>query len=563
MHTFYSRSTAAEEQWEALAAVRLENGLTKIGSREGNKATICVELVKEWIQFYSYVKVGAVGSGKVRIVGSGERVKCDAHYFQETFWQERLKSRVGCVVSANIPDDPIERLVFHFLEDWPNKLRQDFDSPETSIEDKVDLLSKQLENILFFGRERLRGSLWRMTSLPDDTLKQALLGEGHDVPVVDKHGKLMKTIQGRGISASVLGNISQEHADGPKPDSLDKMIYRAVLGDAVRKGEANTVDELSSWTLVTARFVDREGKSVICYAFSGDNDWKRSFPFEWWKKNKCKDKYVEVDRDVFFAKVNEKERLGQNMIMSIFQCLRLLYEEDLQKLGKLIAFENLTDSESLILNERKDCTTLDYGEYYDMAVKKCDERNMCIMDAVEKIVQKQPENLVSIKCCVTCGAKNQQFKPNEDSLDGLISNPARRQKVKKVAERQLQNLENDLKELPSQYLDHLSKQFRQGACGEDNILPLLLCKLLSRVDVFLSTRVELIAMDGKNLDGKPFCSRCDRKVGFFSILPSVLRHLGGATEEDNNLQKLFSELANETSGINKGQDYNGKEETEL
>ena len=111
-----------------------------------------------------------------------------------------------------------------------------------------------------------------------------------------------------------------------------------------------------------------------------------------------------------------------------------------------------------------------------------------------------------------------------------------------MSQRQLQNLENDLKQLPSQYLDQLSKQFRQAACGEDNILLLLLSKLLSRVDVFLSTRVKFIALDGKNLNGKPFCEKCDRKVRFFSILPSILRHLGGTTEKDNYLPQLFSEL---------------------
>ena len=268
-------------------------------------------------------------------------------------------------MSENIPDDrhgPIERLVFHILEDWPNKLKRDFESPEIPIEDKVALCGKQLENILFFGRKRWKGSLWRMISLPDDTLRQAILGEGHDVPVVDKHGKQMKTIQGRPISASAVGNISQEQVDGPKPNSLDKMLYKAVLSDAVRRGKAKKVEDLSSWTLVSARFVDREGKKVICYAFSGDNEWKRSFPFEWWEKNKFNDEYFEENRDVFVANINEEQRLGQNMIMSIFQCLRPFYEEDLQKLATLIAFENETESESLISNERNDCTTLDYEE---------------------------------------------------------------------------------------------------------------------------------------------------------------------------------------------------------
>ena len=413
----------------------------------------------------------------------------------------------------------------------------------TLKEDKVDLLRKQLDNILFFGRKRLQGSFWRMTSLPDDELKQALLGGGHDVPVVDKDGKQLKTIQGRPVTARALGNISQEHADGPKPESLDKMIYQAVLKDAVREGIADRVEDLSSWTLVAARFVDREGKKVICYAFSGINKEKRSFPFQWWKKNKCNDKYFEEGREIFVAEVNEEERLGQNMIMSIFQCLRPLYEKDLQKLAMLIAFEDKTESQSLILKERKDCKTLDYGEYYDMVVEKCNRRDICIMDTVKKIIPEQQENLMCIICCVTCGANNRQFTPNEDSLKGLISDPVKREKVIKVSQRQLELLENDLKKLPSQYLERLNTQFRQGACGEDNILLLLLSKLLSRVDVFLSARVKFIAMDGKNLGGKPFCSRCNRKVRFFSILPSILRHLGWATEIDNNLQKLFSELA--------------------
>ena len=65
-----------------------------------------------------------------------------------------------------------------------------------------------------------------------------------------------------------------------------------------------------------------------------------------------------------------------------------------------------------------------------MVVKKCDPRNLFIMNVVKKIVQEPPENLINqIKCCVTCGGKNQQFTPNEDTLNGLISDAARLAKV--------------------------------------------------------------------------------------------------------------------------------------
>ena len=123
----YFVPTAVDELLEALAADQVENGLTRIGSNQENKAAICVALVEEWIRLYGYVKVGAVGSGEVRVVGCKEHDEYDTRYSREDFWEKLLESRV---VSANIPDDPIERLVFHFLEDWPNRLRRDFDNPK-------------------------------------------------------------------------------------------------------------------------------------------------------------------------------------------------------------------------------------------------------------------------------------------------------------------------------------------------------------------------------------------------------------------------------------------------
>ena len=131
------------------------------------------------------------------------------------------------------------------------------------------------------------------------------------------------------------------------------------------------------------------------------------------------------------------------------------------------------------------------------------------------------------------------------SRNGLISDPARRDKVMQVSK--CQNVENDPEKIPSRYLDQLSKQFRQDACGEDNVLLLLLSKLLSRVDmhVFLSTRVNFIAMDGKNLDGKPFCEKCDRTVRFFSTLPSFLRHLGEATKRQQSAETVLCSLSSQ------------------
>jgi hypothetical protein len=599
------------------------------------KANVCVEIVKAWLELYTEQEKESFNSYVQHSYWLLLLTSEDLSYEHwETFFQNDNYRRVD--VSSEIPDDPVQRLVFHFVYDWKTKFKIFFLDNEVENQQKVNVLRKQLENILYIYQRRLHGNTWRMLSLPDKILKQALFGarmhstifarhifppirllrdflppgegmdnsltkpnfisyqmfpnlrqmllggcflafppapnlwrealkmhygfgDGDAIPITGDDGDPLKFITGQTLTASASQGISKDSADGPKPDDLDKKLFNDVLQYA-KNSYPNL--KLDSWTLIRASFKyedDGEKKEVRCYAFSGVSEDKRQIPSEWWKSVKHNNFYLEEDRDIFVPVVDANQ-LGPNLVMSIFSACRPFYEEDLLELTMLIAFEQQEESQFKILKNRKDLKTLDYGEYYDIVMREVSRSVQIIMKRVFQVLQLPyhphdiEERFGELFQKLTCGSENPKFTPSEDGLDVAILNAYRLSKAKDIPEsaellkltkrvagissKILSELKLKLEKLPSSYLDNLEKRLKPARCGEDNVLSFLSGTLIQNVETFLPTRVKFVALDQADLDGKPFCSRCDRKVRFFSICPSILRSLGVTGNDDDLLKKL-------------------------
>lgn len=561
MHIDYSREGILDQLLEQNDADFIENGiselcLTRLATTltDNNKmAALCVDIVKRWLKPFGYMRTTA---DTVRIVPGLEASGIDKKYINTRHWLDVLQRQNDVYIANHIPDDPVERFVFHFIRDWPCQFRNLFQDEKVDEGTKLAVLKKQLENVVYYGRKRLLGSTWRMYSLPDEILQQALTGQGATVNVVDSStGSQLQTIEGQRITTSADTNISTSEADGPKPDKLDKWLYDNVLEYA----KAKNCDEprnLDTWTLVRASF-DYKGDNgekinVRCYAFSGTAPKKISLPMEWWELNTPElfNFHFKKGREILLAQGGE-ERLGQNMVVSIFNALDTPYKEDLRKLTEFIAFEDYNSAQAMILNNRKDLVTLDYGKYYDKVMENLNNCDNSILRAIESLITAQAKDTVdfaSIKTMVTCGGRNKQYLPDMNGLREKIDNEDLLQKVKHISEKILSELAEKLECLPTKHLDEMRAVLGHARCGEDNVLPLLLVQLLKRRKVFLDTRVTFVALDAKHPDGKPFCPTCGKKVRFFSILPSVLRFLGATNRGDcNKLDSLFASLQNQGS----------------
>ena len=512
----------------------LENGLKNVCLESNfqhlpveDKAKVCVQIVNEWLNVFTQQEKEAF-----------------EEYVQDTYWLAVLQNGDYNDAASQIPDDLVQRLVFHFVYEWENKFKMLFLDSKVQEQQKVDVLCKQLDNFMFIYRRRLHGGIWYMDSMPDEILKQALSGEG-EVLIRGQDGEPVRTITGQPIIASASKGVSQALADGPKPDDLDKKLFKDVLEYAKNAGLKN----LDSWTLVRASFKYGKDKEIRCYAFSGVSMDKKETPSKWWETKETDDFNLKENINIFVPVVDDNP-FGQNLIMSIFRACRRFYEKDLCELTKLIAFEEYSETEYIILVKRNDLFTLDYGEYYDIVTETVNEHNKRITKTVSEVLQ-VPDSELSKELLlkITCGAKNQQYKPNEDGLDDAVNKNlkslyndkqlnAKTNTVKKISQDQLSKLKRKLDQLPASYLNKLEKILSDAHCGEDNVLPFLLGKLIENVCIFLTTRVEFVALDKNNLAGKRFCERCDRKVRFFSILPSIMRSLGISGTEDDLLEKL-------------------------
>jgi hypothetical protein len=559
----HCRRGILDEMMEREEANYLEHGLDNIYLTSDfkqksivEKANVCVEIVKAWLELFTeqerkYFSMYVQHSYWLNLFVTGNLFY---EYWENLFQNNNYRD---VVIASEIPDDPVQRLVFHFVFDWKTKFKIFFLDNEVENQQKVNVLRKQLENILYIYWRRLRGNIWRTFNLPNEILKQALLGDGAAVTVKGKDGKPVRNITGQIVAASAGQGISKDLADGPKPNDLDKRLFNDVLKYA-KKSYPNL--NLDSWTLVRASFIyedDGEKKEVICYAFSGVSEDKRRIPSEWWKSVKHNNLYLEEDRDIFVPVVDENQ-LGPNLVMSIFSACRPFYEQDLRELTMSVAFDQLEKSQFKILENRKDLDTLNYGEYYDIVVGLLNSYDEKIMKAVFQVLQ-LPYNVKRFAKLVqklTCGLKNPKFTPNKVGLNDAIlealhlhqaqniNNPELADRVANISVNILPQLKKELEKLPSSYLDKLEKRLKPAPCGEDNVLSFLLGKLIQNVKTFLTTPVKFVALDKANLDGKSFCPRCDRKVRFFSICPSILRSLGVTGNDDllKKLQERFVEM---------------------
>ena len=555
---------------ERIGADERENGLAKLCKdlfeKKESPAQVALCVVTEWLSFQPFGRIfGTTVTLSSSLQESGlDKKYTEIHFWENVFsegcnlpeyWTWLFRNRIYKGIVDGIPDDRVCRMVFHLVYQWQDKLGSLLRDEEVPGDLKVTMLKKQIENIVFFGKNLCSGSLWHVWSLPDEPLKQALASPGSTVLVTDQEGEPLTDIQGRKFTATADPGISSSSGDDLRPDHLDKILYKRVRSFAETKTGGKIPNQ---WTLVRCRIVSQM-RETRCYAFSGTNPEKQlnKIPVEFWKQHKYDDTFFETNRDIFVVNVQGRQ-FGQRVLLSVFEALLPVIKADLCRLTKSIYFDELHNAQELITRFRSDLSVVDYGEYYDCVIAKLNYYDNCIKKAVIDYLTKQSlgsdvETLVSedMWCHISVGAKNKTFQPNTEGLRELLERSVSSvdeavDTVAKIAQRNLTKLQNELKELPNLFLTKLQEKLQQARCGEDNVLSVVLSKMLDHVKVFEDTRVDFVAMDHNNLDdGKPFCKVCYRKVRFFSILPFVLRNLGFTGEDicNEKLSNLFDECA--------------------
>lgn len=561
----YFPSLPLDQILEREEADARENGLANLCKdlieKGESSAKVALDIVTEWLSFQGSCRISGT---TVTVSSSLEAAGLDEKYTQMPFWESVFSEECNspefwrCLfkdhkykdIVDGIPDDRVCRMVFHFVHQWQDKLGSLLVDKNVSDDLKVTVLKKQIENIVFFGRNICSGTAWHMLSLPDESLRQALASPGGNVLLRDQEGKPLRDIQGRKMTATAHCGISSSSGDGPRPDDLDKKIYKCIR----RFAEKKTGEEIPDrWTLVRCRFRSQM-KETRCYAFSGSKPEKQlnKIPMEFWKQHKHDDAFLDTDRDIYVVDVVGKQ-FGQRVLLSVFEALLPSIKTDLSRLTKSICFEEHSEAQELILYSRSDLTVVDYGEYYDSVISKLNYYDDCIKKAVTNYLTKQSAPGSDVKslvckhmwCHISVGSKNKNFQPKTEGLKELLtpfvssvdSVDKTVETVATIAQRYLTKLQDELEELPNWFLTKLQEKLQQAQCGEDNVLCEVLSKMLDNVDVFLDSRVDFVAMDHNSMDGKPFCKVCFRKVRFFSILPFVLRNLG-LTGKDICNQKL-------------------------
>lgn len=204
-----------------------------------------------------------------------------------------------------------------------------------------------------------------------------------------------------------------------------------------------------------------------------------------------------------------------------------------------------------------DIVVLDYGAFYDRVISllnNCDEKiKTSINRGISRLVPsgKKLTDSEEIWKCVSVGGYNKQFGPNKERLFKLLSDqfdPKLTKKIShimvRISRRILSEFETEIKELPEVYLGTLLKELQTSRCAEDNAIGSVLRRLLllNDKDAFLNASVTFVAMDANHEDGKPFCSVCGHKVGFYSVLPMLLRAIGSTGKDFDELAPLFAQL---------------------
>ena len=569
----YCPSTPSDRLIEHIYADKRENGLAKLCKdsfeKKESPAKVALRIVTEWLSFQPSCRISDT---TVTLSGSLKSSGLDEKHTKILFWENvfsegcNLPEHWTCLfrnrkykdIVDGIPDDRVCRMVFHFVHQWQDRLGSLLVDKDVPCDLKVTVLKKQIGNIVFFGQGMCSGSLWHMWSLADEPLRQALASPGSTVSVKDQEGEPLTDIQGRKVTATADPRISSSSGNDPRPDDLDKILYKRVRSFAEKKTGGKIPNQ---WTLVRCRFVVSQGRETRCYAFSGTNPEKQlnKIPEEFWKQHKFYDPFFKADRDLFLVNVQGRQ-FGQRVLLSVFEALLPSIKTDLYRLTNSICFEEKSDAQELITCFRSDLAVVDYGEYYDCVIAKLNYCDDCIKKAVTNYLTKQSpgsdvKNLVcgDMWCHISVGAKNKKFQPKTEGLKELLESYVSSvdeavDTVAKIAQQHLTKLQDELTELPNLFLTTLQEKLQQAPCGEDNVLSEVLSKMLNHVKVFEDTRVDFVAMDHNKLDGKPFCKVCYRKVRFFSILPFVLRNLGltGKAIRDEKFSDLFDECAKYT-----------------
>lgn len=542
-------------------------------------AEVASELVEKWMLEHKYrICEGTtihIIVAAVEAAGLGDKssqyleVNYWAKYFAdpnytEMFWNELFKEedfqdchKVSLKISNLIPDDPIHRMVLHFLRGWGRRLHSYILDEEIPVEERLLVLKKQVENFVFFSRKKPFGGLWKMYSEPNDMIRQALGVPGMAVPLHDDKENPVSTITGNKVLVQVDENTPKSAGDSPRPDDHDKKIYSYIRRFAVKKLGEDKVH--NSWTMVKSSFHHKlNSKNTRCYAFSGHGQSKKelhNMPSEWWEKCSGKDAW-EDDQEINFTNVDNSQ-FGQHLVLSLFHALSTFIEEDLKKLALLIAFGELSLAESVISESRRDMGVLDYGEFFDFVMAFVNDYDKKIDTAITNVLKhcKDTTSAVDYNCIrpyVQVRPENKQFAPNKekikDCLSMCYSNVETVDKncdiLCKISHKLLRELQEKLNELPKKFLSHLVKQLQESKCGEDNVIRLTLRELcLLNCNSFLQVQVKFVKMDANSMnDGKPFCEVCARKVRFYSVLPELLRAIGSTGEDFDQLAPLFAKL---------------------
>ena len=549
---------------------KLERDMELIVKRFSGKSDeeIAVELVKKWklrngygylvensrsdsINFHFVSGLEAYGLGPKYLekeywkIFFQENKKC-----KESFWSEQFQeSGTTCLdvqISNYIPDDPVHRMVLHYLRSWRLRLSRYVLNEKIALHERKLVLTKQIENFSFISRKQPFGSLWKMNSEPNTMLQQALDNIGIVTNAMDEKGEPAMTITGRKVTVWASENFSKTAAAGPSPDKKDKQIYNYICKYASSKLEPMKVHR--SWTMVKGSF-KYNGKSYRCYAFSGQQCSERNrIPLEWWKKRSGPDAWDDDD-DVQFVD-GSTLKIANSLVLSLFKACRFDIEEDLKKLALYIAYEKSTAADTLIRHGRRDGRVIDYGIFYDFAMKVVNDYVVRIQKAMLNILKRVPGfDEMSYLCCLTVGWENQQFKPKKEKVKDLLSKGVCSQKevdticenLCKMSESHLGKLKKELDRLPRVFLDTIEKQIKTFKCGEDNVIDMVLSKLLQlkNCDALMNIEVQFVALDKDHQDGKKFCGECAEKVKFYSILPILLRDTGFTGDDFPKLAPLL------------------------
>ncbi|XP_071809490.1 uncharacterized protein [Asterias amurensis] len=291
---------------------------------------------------------------------------------------------------------------------------------------------------------------------------------------------------------------------------LERKIYLdfRAFNEKILSRNRNPVQMKDQWTMCTIKFA-KEGKTTICVAFSG-NKYRQEIS-QFWNENKFK--YLKKNLNiVFIGKPKSHHKLAQNMVFLLLDIIEKPVIEDLKKLLNCILVGDDKGVQS-IMNDRRDFGTIDYEDFIQHVNE---EKKQFIHDIEKKIKEWAPT--------IFREGFGQRWLVHVIDPDRSDSEMARdlNPELLKILKGITRNKQQKLDKIPDEFFQKLKKALKQCHCAEDNAISSVLVAMLGQGDIL---DVSITALDKNNLNGKPFCYSCDKKVRIFSVLPSLLRHL--------------------------------------